>query len=177
MNLRLYQKKPAVIGLLFLTLTGCGYALVGRATTNIPADVREVYIRPLENRTQRTQVEQALTRAIADEMVTRNRFSIVGAAEGADAELSGAVVGFDVRPVTFDTSGRATQYEIVVIAQIAFKRLGSEDVLWSNDRYTFRESYEVQATETAYFDREDEAIEEAAERFAETMVSDLLEGF
>lgn len=173
--------RPAALGLLlglFLqSLTGCGYALVGRASSNVPADVREVYVRPLENRTQRTQVEQALTRAIADEMVTRNRFSVVGGAEGADAELSGTVVGFDVRPVTFDASGRATQYEIVVLAQIAFKRVGSDDVIWSNDRYVFRESYEIEATETAYFDREDEAIEEAAERFAETMVSDLLEGF
>ena len=176
MNLRLYP-TPAALGLVLVTLTGCGYALVGRATTNIPADVREVYIRPLENRTQRTQVEQALTRAIADEMVNRNRFSVLGAPEGADAELSGAVVGFDVRPVTFDSSGRATQYEIIVIAQIAFKRLGTDDVIWSNDRYVFRESYEIQATETEYFDREDEAIEQAAGRFAETMVSDLLEGF
>lgn len=170
-------KRPAALGLLLLNLTGCGYALVGRGTSNVPADVREVYIRPLENRTQRSQVEQALTRAIADEMVTRNRFSVVGSAEGADAELSGAVVGFDVRPVTFDPSGRATQYEIVVVAQIVFKRVGSDEAIWSNDRYAFRESYELQATETGYFDREDEAIEEVAERFAETMVSDLLEGF
>lgn len=177
MRLRLYERIPAALGLLLLSLTGCGYALVGRASSNVPADVREVYVRPLENRTQRTQVEQALTRAIAEEMVTRNRFSVVGAAEGADAELSGAVVGFDVRPVTFDASGRATQYEIVVLASIAFKRVGSDDVIWGNDRYVFRESYEVQATEAAYVDLEDEAIEEAAERFAETMVSDLLEGF
>ena len=168
--------KPLLL-LFLLSLTGCGYALVGRGASNIPADVREVYVRPLENRTQRTQVEQALTRAIANEMVTRNRFSVSGNAEEADAELSGAVIGFDVRPVAFDTSGRATQYEIVVIAQIAFKRVGSDEVIWSNDRYVFRESYEIEATETAYFDREDEAIEEAAEKFAETMVSDLLEGF
>jgi outer membrane lipopolysaccharide assembly protein LptE/RlpB len=173
------SKRSAALGLglFLLSLTGCGYALVGRASSNVPADVRNVYVRPLENRTQRTQVEQALTRAIADEMVTRNRFSVVGTAEGADAELSGTVVGFDVRPVTFDAAGRATQYEIVVLAQMAFKRVGSDDVIWSNDRYTFRESYEVEATEAEYFDREDEAIEDAAERFAETMVSDLLEGF
>ncbi|HEX6865353.1 MAG TPA: LPS assembly lipoprotein LptE [Thermoanaerobaculia bacterium] len=170
-------KHPAALGLLLLSLTGCGYALVGRASSNVPDDIREVYVRPLVNQTQRTQVEQALTRAIAEEMVTRNRFSVVGSADAADAELSGTVVGFDVRPVTFDASGRATQYEIVVVAQIAFKRVGSEDVIWSNDRYVFRESYEAQATETAYFDREDTAIEEAAEKFAETMVSDLLEGF
>jgi outer membrane lipopolysaccharide assembly protein LptE/RlpB len=170
-------KRPAILGFLLLTLTGCGYALVGRASSNVPADVHSVYIKPLENRTQRSQVEQALTRSIADELVTRNRFSVVGSAEGADAELSGAVTGFDVRPVTFDATGRATQYEIIVVAQIAFKRMGSDQVIWSNDRYVFRESYEIEASGTAYFDREDEAIEQAAEKFAETMVSDLLEGF
>lgn len=172
--------RPAALGLLLLTLTGltgCGYALVGRASSNVPPDVKSVYIRPLENRTQRSQVEQALTRSIADEMVTRNRFSVLGTTEGADAELSGAVTGFDVRPVTFDASGRATQYEILIVAQIAFKRLGTDKVIWSNDKYQFRQSYELEATGAAYFDREDEAIEEAAKRFAETMVSDLLEGF
>ncbi len=173
--------RPAALGLLFLTLTasltGCGYALVGRASSNVPPDVKSVYIRPLENRTQRSQVEQALTRAVADEMVARNRFSIVGTPDGADAELSGAVTGFDVRPVAFDGTGLATQYEIVVIAQITFKRLGTDKVIWSNDKYLFRESYELEATGADYIDREDEAIEDAAKRFAETMVSDLLEGF
>jgi outer membrane lipopolysaccharide assembly protein LptE/RlpB len=169
--------RPAALGLLFLSLTGCGYALVGRASSNVPPDVKSVYVRPLENRTQRSQVEQALTRAVADEMVTRNRFSVAAAAEGADAELSGAVTGFDVRPVAFDATGRATQYEIVVVAAITFKRLGTDKVIWNNDRYVFRESYEVEATGAAYFDREDEAIEQAAKHFAQTMVSDLLEGF
>lgn len=159
-----------------LSLGGCGYALVGRGS-NIPADIREVYIRPLENRTPRSQVEQFLTRAIADEMVTRQRFAVVAGTEGADAELSGAVVFFGATPVTFDPGGRATEYEIAITAQITFKRMGSDEVLWSNDNYTFRQTYPIEATGAEYVDREDEAIEEAAERFAETMVSDLLEGF
>jgi outer membrane lipopolysaccharide assembly protein LptE/RlpB len=157
-------------------LSGCGYALVGRAS-NLPEDIREVYIRPLENRTQRSQVEQELTRAIADEMVTRQRFAVVGSPEAADAELSGAVVAFGVTPVTFDTTGRATEYEITITAQMAFKRVGKEEVIWSNENYVFRESYPIETSAADYFDREDEALEEAAERFAETMVSDLLEGF
>lgn len=161
---------------LSLALGGCGYALVGRGS-NIPAEIREVYIRPLDNRTPRSQVEQALTRAIADEMVTRQRFAVVAGPEGADAELSGAVVGFGATPVTFDPSGRATEYEIAITAQIAFKRMGTDQVIWSNDRYTFRETYPINATGAGYVDQEDEAIERAAERFAETMVSDLLEGF
>ena len=165
----------ALLGVSFLILSGCGYALVGRGS-NLPPDIKSVYLRPLENRTPRSQVEQALTRAIADELVQRQRFSVIGAPEGADAELSGAVVAYGATPVTFDPSGRATEYEISLTAQIVFKRTGQEQPLWSNDRYTFRETYEISANEN-YVDLEDDAIERAAERFAETMVSDLLEGF
>lgn len=166
----------ALLGVFLLVLSGCGYALVGRGS-NLPADIKSVYIRPLENRTPRSQVEQALTRAIAEEMVRRQRFSVLGGPEGADAELSGAVVFFGATPVTFDPSGRATEYEISLTAQIAFKKTGQDQPIWSNDRYTFRETYPIQATNQNYVDLEDEAIERASERFAETMVSDLLEGF
>lgn len=172
-------KAAGVLALVLLAaaLAGCGYALVGRAS-NLPADVQEVFIRPLENRTPRTQVEQFLTTAITDELVTRQRFTMVGSAGEADAELAGSVTGFAVTPVTFDAQGRATEYEIAITARVAFQRTSEEKaVLWSNDRYVFRESYPVQVSAAGYFDQEDTAIREAARRFAETMVSDLLEGF
>lgn len=159
---------------------GCGYALVGRGS-NLPEDVRQVHVRPLENQTPRSQVEQFLTSAIADELVTRQRFSLVSDPAAAEAELSGAVTGFAVTPVTFDSEGRATEYEISITARMLFRRTGVEDaeaaVLWSNDRYVFRETYKVEVSEAGYFDQEDLAIEQASTRFAETMVSDLLEGF
>ena len=62
-------------------------------------------------------------------------------------------------------------------AQVSFKRKGSDDLIWSNDRYVFRESYPIDPDSPDYFDRENEAIREASERFAESMVADLLEGF
>ncbi|MEO1367775.1 MAG: hypothetical protein AAFX50_11415, partial [Acidobacteriota bacterium] len=55
---------------------GCGYTLVGRAS-NIPDDIREIYVEPLVNQTQRQQVEQLLTQAIIDELVTRRRFEVI----------------------------------------------------------------------------------------------------
>ena len=169
------RSRALILGASLLALTGCGYALVGRGS-NIPTDIKTVYLRPLENRTPRAQVEQFLTRSIADELVKRQRFAVVGSAEGADAEISGAVVGYGATPVTFDASGRATQYEISITAQIAFKREGSDKPLWSNDRYNFRETYPIDAS-SGFVDFEDEAIERASTRFAQTVVSDLLEGF
>jgi len=157
--------------------SGCGYALVGRAS-NVPDDVEAVYVEPLQNRTGRSQADQFLTRAIADELVTRRRFTVLSSGEGSDAVISGAVTAFGITPVAFDEEGRAIEYEIVITAAMEFRRSGEEgEVLWQNDRYVFRQNYPVEVDETEYFDRGDQALQEAAERFAETMVSDLLEGF
>src|SRR5262249_61001843 len=109
--------------------------------------------------------------------VRPHRFLVGGSEGGADAEISGAVVGFGATPVTFDNTGRATEYEISITASILFKRVGKDQVLWKNDRYNFRESYPVEVSSTAYFDQENLALEKASKRFAQTMVSDLLEGF
>jgi outer membrane lipopolysaccharide assembly protein LptE/RlpB len=166
----------APLALTAAALAGCGYALVGRAS-NIPQDIESVYLPAFENRTQRPQVEQFLTRAVADELVKRGRFRLVNAEDGADARLSGSVVGFGSTPVAFDPDGRATEYEISITASVELRRLDSDEVVWSNSRYIYRENYAVDASATDFLDRETEAIEEAAERFAETMVSDLLLGF
>ena len=162
-------------------VTGCGYTLVGRAST-IPEDVRTVYVEPLVNETQRAQVEQILTQAISDELVTRRRFSVSSSARGADAILRGKVVSFGVRPLTFDSDGIADNFEISITADMRFERppAPGEDegeMLWSNSRYFFREDYPLDPDSTGFFDRENLAIEETSVTFAETMVTDLLEGF
>ena len=155
---------------------GCGYALVGRGT-NIPDNIRRVYLAPLENATRRSEVEQILTRALAEELVTRRRFTLVNDEGQSDAVLAGKVVGFDATPLTFDDQGRATEYQITITASMTFRDRGADKVLWENDRYIYKESYQVDPSEQLYFDREKIAIEEAAGRFARTVVIDLLEGF
>jgi hypothetical protein len=156
------------------TLGGCGYALVGHGNA-LPADIRKIYIKPIENRTGHQRVDQAVTLAIGDEMVKR-QFALTTSREGADAELSGAVVGFGATPVTFDTAGRATAYELSLTASIAFKRTSDDKVIWKNANYNFRQNFPLSAT-NAFVDLENSAIDQAAKEFARTLVSDLLEGF
>lgn len=168
---------------LALTVAGCGYNLVGRAS-NIPEDIRTVHVETLENGTPRTQVEQILTQAIIDEMVTRRRFNVVNEAADADAVLRGTVVGFSVRPLTFDPNGLADNFEISITADMTFQRVPSggqraedAEVIWRNARYLFRQDYPLEQAGVDYFDRENLAIEETSVRFAQTLVTDLLEGF
>lgn len=168
--------RAAALAGLMMTMLGCGYALVGRGST-LPPEVRRVYLKPLENQTSRAQVDQILTRALATELVTRKSFDVVATAEGSDAELAGAITSFSLTPVSFDGEGRATQYEIQIIVRVSLKQRQPEKVLYSNDGYLFRSSYEIQASELGFQDRETPAIEGTAEDFAETLVTDLLEGF
>ncbi|MEO1086710.1 MAG: LPS assembly lipoprotein LptE [Acidobacteriota bacterium] len=161
---------------------GCGYALVGRAS-NIPDDIRKIYVEPLVNQTQRQQVEQLLTQAIVDELVTRRRFEVINDLADADAILRGKVLQVAIRPVTFDTAGLADNFEIAINADMRFERppTGGDvdpEVIWKNARYVFRQDYPLEnAGALSFFDRENLAIEETSERFAETLVTDLLEGF
>jgi outer membrane lipopolysaccharide assembly protein LptE/RlpB len=162
--------------LLVVTLAGCGYALVGRGS-NLPPEVRRVQLMPLENATPRSQVDQILTRALSTELVNRKRFEVLSSAEGADAVLTGTVSSFTLSPVTFDAEGRATEYEIAIVVGVKFKQLVPETLLYENDSYLFRSSYQVQASELGFQDRETPAIEATAKDFAESLVTDLLEGF
>lgn len=175
--------RAALTVLLIVTVLGslgCGYALVGRAS-NIPEDVQRVYVTPFENRTTRGEIEQFITAAVINELVTRQRFTMVNGIDEADAVVVGVISSFRVTPITFDAEGRASEYETTITADVAFRRVPSEpgaeaEVIWANSRYLFRETYELDASEE-FFDQENLALDETAELFAETMVSDLLEGF
>jgi outer membrane lipopolysaccharide assembly protein LptE/RlpB len=162
--------------LLAFTQLGCGYGLVGRGT-NIPDHVQRVYLTPLENATRRSEVDQILTRALAEEMVARRRFTLVNEVGQSDAVLAGQVILFDVTPLSFDDEGRATEYQITITVGMSFRDRAADSVLWQNDRYVYKESYQVERPDEPYFDREKLAIESAAGRFARTVLVDLLEGF
>lgn len=173
------KKLPALclIALTFTSLGGCGYGLVGR-TSSLPEDVRAVHVAPLVNRTTRTQVDQILTAAISSEFVRRQRYEVVASRSQADAVLVGTVTVFRVRPVAFGQGSRATEYEVYIGAQMEFVRTdGSDEVLWRQPNYQFRETYEADVSETDFFSREDAAIELVAGKFAQSLVIDILEGF
>ncbi len=161
---------------LLVAVSGCGYTLVGTAS-NIPEHIETVYLEPFENTTQRVQVEQILTQAVADELVKRSRLTVVSVAEEADSLVRGVVTGLVTTPVTFDAEGRATEYLISITVKVAFIERISDEAIWKNDRYLFRENFDSDPSALTFFDRERIALEQVSASFARTLVSDLLEGF
>ena len=154
----------------------CGYALVGKASS-LPESIRVVQFTTLENLTPRVGLEQRLSAEIARELASRGRFQVQSGAEGADAVLAGAVTGFHLYPVAFDAQGRATDYQVQVSARVALKTLPDDQPIWDNPAFTFRDNYQFSSSAADYVDRENEAIDRVAGRFAQSLVTSLLEGF
>ncbi|HEX8153133.1 MAG TPA: LptE family protein [Thermoanaerobaculia bacterium] len=172
--MRTWLRGCAVAGL--LGVMGCGYALVGRGNLLDPT-VKTIEVPAFVNRTTRVELEQRVTQAVADEFVSRGRLRLVNNTKEADVVLRGSIDTFDLIPIAYD-QGRATQYQISITAKIELvDHRNSDKVLWSNDQYRFTENYRVNLDATSAFDQESRAIIDIAERFAETLVTNLLEGF
>ena len=168
------MKRLSLIALFLLS--GCGYALVGRSNFLDPT-IRTLEVPAFVNRTTRVELEQRVTQAVAEEFVSRGRLTLVTNSAQADAILRGSIDTFNIFPIAFE-QGRATLYQISITAKIELLDHRNEDkVLWKNDQYRFTENYEVNLNTTDAFDQETRAIQEIAVRFAEGLVTNLLEGF
>jgi outer membrane lipopolysaccharide assembly protein LptE/RlpB len=160
------------------SLLGCGYHLVG-ASSNLPKNIKTLYVAPFVNQTARAELDQRLAEQVSQEWVRRGRFELVSSADKADAVLNVTVVSAVVSPVQFDSQGRATEYQLTVVADAQLvDRTGEKPVvLWRDRRFSRNVSYAVDVNAADYFDREIQAIEDVARDFARGLVVTILEGF
>lgn len=171
------MKKIALLLSIAMTLSGCGYALVGRGNF-LPSGITTVHIPPFVNRTTRVELEQQVTQSVAEEMVSRSRLRIVADEKQSDSVLRGTITSFAIQPVAYENAV-ATQYQVSVTASIELvdRRNDEQKVIWKNDQYRFTETYPINLQSGDAFDQESRAIREIARQFAETLVASLLEGF
>ena len=160
-----------------LLLGGCGYSLVGTGNF-LPPEIETVMIPTFENRTTRVELEQIVTQAVASEMVSRSGLVIVASETEAHTILQGVIESFGLIPIDFNDQGRATRYQVIVNAKIQFVDHRNDDaIIWANPHYDFTETYAIDPADTDSFDQETRAIQEIANRFATSVVSNLVEGF
>ena len=164
--------------LLLLALSGCGYHLVG-TSTYLPDDVQSLHVELFGNKTSRADMDQRVAEALNLEWVRRGRFQLVDRAEDADIVLSGTMTRLLVTPVSFDESGRATEYQMTLLTEVRLNDVRGEDpvLLWENKSFSRRTSYAVAENAVNYFDRQREAMNELSTEYSRALVSAVLEGF
>jgi len=159
----------------------CGYTLSGYGSSVLPDHVSVVAVVPFENRTERPEIEQRITEAVAAELSRRGRsksgrLRVVTQVGKADAVLEGAVTRYQTRSVEFAANGRATRIETEVLLQATLRDLGSDTVLWSQTGLIFKEQFDVPPT-GEFFDQETLALDDIAKGSAAVLVTSIVEGF
>lgn len=168
----------AVPSLMLLLLTGCGYHAAGNAN-HIPGNVRTLAVPVFTTRAQQYRTEVVFTEAMIHELNTRTRYRILNTsdAEKSDAVLKGTILSENVAPLTYDAaSGASSSYLITIQAQISL--VGRDGhVLYSNDRFLFREQFQSTQDLSAFIQEDGPAVHRLARDFAQAAVSDLLNSF
>jgi len=162
---------------LSLLLPSCGYHVAGRGD-RLPPDLKAIAVPVFVNESSRFRIEQTLAAAVTREFIERTRFRITPNPADADAVLKGTVKDVRSGVITYDlNTGRATSLQVQVTANIELVDQHSNKVLFSNDRYIFREEYQVSLNPSAQFEEDQPALERLARDMAHTLVTDILENF
>jgi hypothetical protein len=166
----------AAVSVLFSAYTDC-YKPV--TSSGLPKHIRTVAVPAfqLEARGQRYKIETRFTEAVGREIIKRgNGLKVQSSRTGADAVLEGTIRDFNFTGVLLDGQGRARVYEVTVVAAVTIRDLKENKILYDNQNFTFRDSFEFSSDPRSFFNEEDPAVERIARAFAESAVSAFVNG-
>lgn len=126
--------------LLACALAGCGYHFAGDQLS-LPADVRSVSVGTIDNRSREYGLEKTLAFALEREIHMRGQLRMEEDPGAGDAVLSGAIHDVLVRPVAFNKSDQAVQYEIALTLDLTLTRHSTGQVLWRVHRLRETDEY------------------------------------
>jgi len=169
------MKKIIGLFLVLFLFINCGYHLRGTGSF-LPSHIRKINIPMFKNLTTRFELDLKLTHSVIDEMVTRGKVEITEDMQSADALLIGEIVAFQVIPIAFTKDASADRYNIIVVARITLKDLLNQRVIYSNPGFRYMEEYEVPEG-TDFETVETDALDKISDKFARSLVTNILEGF
>jgi outer membrane lipopolysaccharide assembly protein LptE/RlpB len=166
-----------LLGPVVLSLAACGYHTAGHNVT-LPENVKTLAIPAFVNQSQTYRVEQMLTAAVVREFTTRTHYQILHSeSAAADATLHGTVLTTTASPLTYDSkTGRAESVLVVVSMKVSLVDRDGK-ILFQNPVYIFREQYQVSQELSSFFEEDSPAMGRLSRDFAQTLVSNVLEGF
>jgi hypothetical protein len=177
LNRRAATPNLALCFALVSVICGCGYRIAGRANA-LPPELHTIAVPAFVNKTQRYRIEQRMTESVIHEFLARTKYRIVSDPAGADAVLHGEITGLESSAVVFDpATGRATTMLVQVHMRVWMEESATKKVLFRNDKYLFRQEYQISTDVRSFFDEQDPALDRMSRDFASHVVADILENF
>ena len=173
-----YLRIASVAALLFVV---SGFTECYKPVTNsgLPKHIRKVAVPAFqfEAKGLRYRVESRFTEAVIREVIRRGGgLKVQGNIEGADAVIEGNIRDFGFSGVLLDRQGRARVYEVTIVCAVTIRDLRERKVLYDNQNFTFRDSFEFSEDPRSFFNEEDPAVDRIARAFAESVVSAFVNG-
>jgi outer membrane lipopolysaccharide assembly protein LptE/RlpB len=169
------MKRILILTSICLLFLQCGYHLRGTGSF-LPPHIKRVNIPMFKNLTTRFELDLKLTHSVIDELVARGKVGIAEDTKSADAVLIGEIVSFQALPIAVSREASADRYNIIVVTRITLKDLVNQKIIFSNPNFRYLEVYEVPEGED-FETVESEALDKIAEKFARSLVTNILEGF
>ena len=168
-----------VIFSVFLFVTGFTECYKPVTNSGLPKNIKTVAVPAFqfEARGARYRVESRFTEAVTREIIRRgNGLKVQGTISGADAVIEGTIRDFSFSGVLLDREGRARVYEVTIISAVTIRDLDDNRILYDNQNFIFRDSFEFSQDPRSFFNEEDPAVERMARAFAESVVSTIVNG-
>ena len=158
-----------------------GFTECYKPVTNsgLPKNIRKIAVPAFqtEARGLRYRVGSRFTEAVSREIIRRgNGLRVQGSREGADAVVEGTIRDFSFSGVLLDREGRARVYEVTIISAVTIRDLKEDKILYDNQNFIFRDSFEFSEDPRSFFNEEDPAVERIARAFSESVVSAIVNG-
>jgi len=171
--------KLACIVMLFLAASGFRECYKPVTNSGLPKNIKTVAVPAFQFEVEgaRYRVESRFTEAVTEEIIKRGRgLKVQGSRENADAVIEGTIRNFIFSGVLLDRDGRARVYEVTVVAAVTIRDLKQNKILYDNQNFIFRDSFEFSQDPRSFFNEEDPAVERIARAFAESVVSTIVNG-
>ena len=171
--------KFLLIPVLLFSVSGFTECYKPVTNSGLPKHIKTVAIPAFqfEARALRYRLGSRFTEAVTREVIRRgNGLKVQGTPTGADAVIEGTVRDFSFTGVLLDREGRARVYEITIVSAVTIRDLKENKILYDNQNFIFRDSFEFSSDPRSFFNEEDPAVERIARSFAESVVSTVVNG-
>ena len=171
--------RISLVTIIFLLTSGFTECYKPVTNSGLPSHIKTVAVPAFqfEARGMRYKVESRFTDAVTREIIKRgNGLKMQGSRAGADAVLEGTIRDFGFSGVLLDREGRARVYEVTIVTAVTIRDTRDNKILYDNQNFIFRDSFEFSQDPRSFFNEEDPAVERMARAFAEAAVSAFING-
>jgi Lipopolysaccharide-assembly len=168
------RRRALALGLLAGTLlqAGCGYTV----SSVLPAHIKTIAIPTFGNNTVENGLAGDVTESLINGFLADKRLRLERERD-ADSILRGTILAYRNRVYAYTSQEVATQYEILLVAQVAFRDVQKNKDIWKEDELTVRTTYNVVAVGSEPAKTEVDGRKDVIQKMTDLIVSRTVQGW